>query len=241
MKKKYKTVIISDVHLGKPNNLSNKLVDFLETIDMEQIIFNWDLIDFRQLETFWKRTDKETEFTNYMTKLIEKWVHVTYIKGNHDKFMQYLNHVKVHNIKITQDLYYTSGNQKKYYICHWDRFDFINNHLVFLWRFSNIIYSLIYLIEKIFNKKTWTKWHIPVSEKFKMRLKKKLFPERALQNKAMKLAEKLKCDWVILWHYHMPKQISKWDKEYINSWDWLISCSAIVETKEWDLKLVYYK
>lgn len=52
MKKHYKTIILSDIHLGKPNNLSNKLLEFLENCTMESIIFNGDAIDFWQLNTF---------------------------------------------------------------------------------------------------------------------------------------------------------------------------------------------
>lgn len=71
MKKHYKTVILSDIHLGKPNNLSNKLIEFLENITMDSIIFNGDVVDFWQLSTFGKRSEKETRFVNYIVKLIE--------------------------------------------------------------------------------------------------------------------------------------------------------------------------
>ena len=80
MKKHYKTVILSDIHLGKPNNLAHKLVDFLESITMDKIILNGDAVDFWQLSTFGKWSEKETKFINYITKLIEKGVHISYIK-----------------------------------------------------------------------------------------------------------------------------------------------------------------
>ncbi|MDD3263052.1 MAG: hypothetical protein PHR61_04335 [Candidatus Absconditabacteria bacterium] len=72
MKKYYKTVILSDIHLGKPNNLSNKLLEFLEGCTIERMIFNGDAIDFWQLNTFGARKEKETRFVNYIININRK-------------------------------------------------------------------------------------------------------------------------------------------------------------------------
>lgn len=238
MKKYYKTIIISDIHLGKPNNLSNKLLDFLENITMDRIIFNGDAIDFWQLNTFWARTEKETRFVNYIIKLIESWVHVTYIKGNHDGFMKHLHNVHVHNISIVKDLIYTTANNKKYYLCHWDKFDFVNDTVG---RITNFFYSLLYLLEKSFNKDIWKEHYIPFSERSKMRFKQHFFPKKTLHKKAFSLAKEKECDGIIIWHYHMADHVKNHTMEYFNSWDWVISCTAVVENESGDLELIHYK
>ena len=55
MKKSYKTVIISDTHIGKPNAQLHHLVIFLSGIEMEKLIINGDFVDFRQLNLLGKR------------------------------------------------------------------------------------------------------------------------------------------------------------------------------------------
>jgi UDP-2,3-diacylglucosamine pyrophosphatase LpxH len=49
MKKKYKTVILSDIHLGKPVSKIGRLINFLDGIEFERLIINGDYIDFWQL------------------------------------------------------------------------------------------------------------------------------------------------------------------------------------------------
>lgn len=71
-RKKYNTVIISDIHLGKPNAQTEKLLEFLEGIDIGTLIIDGDLIDFRQLSFLGKRTDKETKVTNYIVKRVNE-------------------------------------------------------------------------------------------------------------------------------------------------------------------------
>jgi len=44
-----KTIIISDIHLGKPNSQTEKLLEFLEETEIDTLIINGDFIDFRQL------------------------------------------------------------------------------------------------------------------------------------------------------------------------------------------------
>ncbi|AHB41149.1 metallophosphoesterase [candidate division SR1 bacterium RAAC1_SR1_1] len=238
MKKRYKTVILSDIHLGKPNNLSNKLLQFLENCTMERIIFNGDAIDFWQLNTFGARTEKETRFVNYIIKLIESGVHVTYIKGNHDGFMKHLHNVHVHNISIVKDLVYTTATNKKYYLCHGDKFDFVNDTVG---RITNFFYSLLYLLEKRFNKDIAKEHYVPFSERSKMRFKRHFFPKKTLHRRAFALAKEKECDGIIIGHYHMPDHVKNHTMEYFNTGDWIASCTAVVENEKGELELIHYK
>ena len=128
-KNRYSTVIISDIHLGKPNAQTEKLLGFLEDTDIETLIIDGDLIDFRQLSFLGKRTDKETKVTNYIVKRVNEGMKMIYIKGNHDAFIRKLHHMHFNNVSIVNDHTHTTRNDKRYYICHGDRFDFINSRM----------------------------------------------------------------------------------------------------------------
>lgn len=236
-KQKHKTVIISDTHLGKPNAQTEALLEFLKNNETETLIVNGDFIDFRQLNFFGKRTEKETQVMNHIIERTNQWMKLVYIKGNHDSFIKKLNHIQLLNINIVNDFIYTSEKGKKYYLCHGERFDFINHHMVRFWKISNIFYSIIYLIEKAVNKNMRKKWYIPYSEKLKLRLKEKFFPKNILYRKATELAKEKKCDGIIIGHYHMPEFITKNGMEYFNTWDRVTKCTAIIENKRGELKL----
>ena len=234
MKQKYRTIILSDIHLWDPANMSDRLIDFLKKIEVENIILNWDIIDLRELSAIGEWTEKETNFINYLIKLSESGINISYINWNHDKFIKNFANIYIPGIKIKSDMYYTSWNNKKYYICHWDRFDFVNTHLIFVWRAANFVYSLVYVLEVFIKKIFKIKTTFSLSQSIKILQKKLSFP----QKKITEFMKNMKADWLILGHYHLPSQTYYSNKEYINSWDWLYHCTAIVETKDGKLKLI---
>lgn len=240
MGKKYKTIIISDVHLWKPNNLSEKLICFLRSITFDSLILNWDIIDFWQLATFGKWTEKEKIFIDFVNELIHQWINVTYVYGNHDKSILSSHGLCLHKMNLVKDLFYSTSNKRTYYICHWEMFDFINTHLVFLGKIANFFYSLLFLLETSWNKNTYKVWYRPLSERIKMYFKKKFFPKKRLQKKVFNLVNRLGCDWMVLGHYHLPDYVKKWTKEYFNTGDRISSCTAVVENEGWFFELLYY-
>lgn len=239
MKKRYKTVILSDIHLGKPVSKIGKLMDFLNSIEFDKLIINGDCIDFWQLGILWRWTERETKFINYIINFAENWVELVYIKGNHDKFIRHLEHMHLYNVSIVNDMTYVSWDDKKYYIGHGDRFDYVCYHLPSLAKFMNFIYTMIYLVENLFGSKK--NWAISVSERIKTFFKKILFPKGMLYKRIAKWTKKRNFDWIIFWHYHMPDRRLVNGIDCINSWDRIISCTAVVENDKWNMELIYHK
>jgi len=239
-KNKHKTVIVSDIHLGKPNAQTEKFIDFLSNTEIETLIINWDFIDFWQLTILGKRTEKETKVINYIIERMNKWMKVIYIKGNHDAFIKKIHHIHIPTISIVNEYIHTTVDNKKYYICHGENFDFINHHMIRLGKLANLFYTIIYLVEKKTNKHMSEKWYLPISERVKMRFKKILFPKKVLHKKAIELAKKKDCDGIIIGHYHMADHIRQDGKEYLNTWYRVISCTAIKENKKGKLELFYH-
>ncbi len=61
---------------------------------------------------------------------------------------------------------------------------------------------------------------------------------KSFEKKAKKMIEKNSCDWIICWHLHQAedKQIGKY--HYLNSGDRVESCTALVENKNNQRKLI---
>ncbi len=152
--------------------------------------------------------------------------------------MKHLHNIKVHNISIVKNLIYTTANNKKYYICHGDKFDFVNDTVG---RITNFFYSLIYLLEKAFSKNFFQPNYTPFSERFKMRFKQHFFPKNILHKKAFALAREKECDGIIIGHYHMADHVKNHTVEYFNTGDRIMSCTAVVENEQWNLELFHYK
>lgn len=85
------------------------------------------------------------------------------------------------------------------------------------------------------------KGYIPFAERLKIRFKKHLFPQKTLQRKALRLAEKMLCDGIIIGHYHLPDHVKQNEKEYFNTGDRMTRCTAVMENDKGELELIQYK
>ena len=71
-KQHVRTVFISDIHLWNPKNQSNRLIEFLKTLEFENLVIIWDFLDYWQLNRFWLRREKEKNTLEYINKLSGK-------------------------------------------------------------------------------------------------------------------------------------------------------------------------
>lgn len=236
----YKSVFISDIHLWNPKNWAHKLLSFLKSISMDQLIICWDLFDFWQLNSFGKRTTKESNLLNYLNNLSQNWIKVTYLQWNHDRTLKCDKNINIDNFCIKREMFYTTTKNKKYFVCHWDFFDFFNSKFAFIWKTCNSIYSWLLRIEKFFKKHAYDDNYITIAEKIEKRIRLHRFSEERYLNKFLNYAKKLNCNWIIFWHYHIPEYESRNWVEYFNTWCRIWNTTAVVENEEWNLELVFY-
>lgn len=240
-KKSYKTVFISDIHLWNPKNQWDKLINFLDSIDFENLVIVWDFIDYRQLNWFWERWEKEQKTLDYINNLAKNWKNVTYIQWNHDRELKCSEKIKIEVTSICRETYYTTQKWKRYYIIHWDCIDSINDKHNWIWEFRSKVYWLWLKIEHIRNKKVYNISCLSIPERIDRRVKKRRVPEDKINRKIFKFSQNLNCDWIIIWHFHIAKHYDLRGLDYFNTWDWMRNCSTVVEDKKWKLSLLFYQ
>ena len=90
-RKHYRTVIISDVHIGAAHSKVKEAADFLDKVYCDRLILNGDIVDGWQLSK--KSANKRwkpdyTRFVNVIMKMMEEYdTEVIYLRGNHDDFL----------------------------------------------------------------------------------------------------------------------------------------------------------
>lgn len=239
-KNHYKTIFISDIHLWNPKNQPLKLVKFLKSISFENLIIVWDFIDYRQLDLFWKWWEQETETLNYINDLSNNWVKIVYIQWNHDRKLICWNKIHINNMSIRRDLYYKTLKWKLYYITHGDCMDGINNNWNNLWKIWSFTFWLLLKLESLRNKNTFNDSYTSIAEKFEEQIKKIRMPDKKINNKIIKFSKNLKCDWIIIWHFHIARHYKLNWIDYFNLWDQLRNYSVVIEDLEWNLNLIKY-
>jgi UDP-2,3-diacylglucosamine pyrophosphatase LpxH len=240
--KHYKTIVISDVHLGANESKAKELVRFLKKHTCEKLIMNGDIIDGWQLRKsgHWKK--KHTRFFRVVLKMIEKHkTEVIYVRGNHDDFLDNVLPFAVGNLSIVKDHVHES-NGKKFWVIHGDIFDSITTNMKWLAKLGDTGYTLLLWINKMYNNYRMKrgKPYFSLSKLIKAKVKSAVSYISDYEKELVDLARRKNYAGVICGHIHHP-EIKDYDGLlYLNSGDWVESLSALVEDDSGNWKIIYY-
>lgn len=242
MKIKCKTIVISDVHLGTQGSKAKELVRFLKQYQCENLILNGDIIDGWQLKKSGKWKRKHTRFFTRILKMIEEEeTTVTYIRGNHDDFLDQILPFKMGNLSIQHDMIYES-NGKRYYVVHGDIFDSITSRFKWIAKLGDVGYTMLLWINRQYNARRVKKGlpYFSLSQSIKSKVKKAIKYIDDYEHQLASLAKHKNCDGIICGHIHQPAIKNIKDITYLNSGDWVESMTALVEDFNGDWSLAYY-
>ncbi|MEI7477058.1 MAG: metallophosphoesterase [bacterium] len=150
----YRTIIISDVHVGTPDSQYEKLYAFLQEHTCDTLILNGDIIDEQHVFLFKRFKQRKKEYTDFLTYLVDKTNHrstVFYLNGNHDTFRGGSLFPQNGKVILCEDLIYPSG-EHTYYICHGQQLDRVKRNIAFLTPLSLLVSAVFYWINRQYNK-----------------------------------------------------------------------------------------
>lgn len=243
MKNHYKTIVISDVHLGTKGSKAREVIKFLKKNTCERLILNGDIIDGWQLKKYGKWEKIHTQFFRRILKCIEiNNTEVIYLRGNHDDFLDHLIPFKLGCISIQHDYILESGD-KRYYVIHGDIFDSITTNLKWIAKLGDIGYTFLLWLNQTYNTYR-AKRGLPyysLSQVIKSKVKTAVSYVSKFETQLVALAKIKKCDGIICGHIHQPALKQMEDIVYMNSGDWVETLSALVENEKGEWKITYFK
>lgn len=239
---KYKTIILSDIHLGTRDSKADEVMEFLNTNKCENLILNGDIIDGWALKRGLKWRKQHMKCVRYFIKLAEKGTNVTWIRGNHDDFLRDFIPYVNGNIKIVEDMIYNGVNGKRYFILHGDIFDVFVTKMGWISKIGSIGYDLALWMNRWYNRirKFRNLPYDSLSQKIKNNIKKAVSFINDFEFYIVSMAKNEGYDGVICGHIHQPEIKIIDNIEYMNSGDWVENMSALVETYDGEWKLIYF-
>lgn len=240
-KTRYKTIVLSDLHLGTSTSRAKEVVSFLKAHKCDRLILNGDIIDGWQLRRSgaWKK--KHTRFFKLILKRAAKGTEIIYIRGNHDDFLDEVIPFQLGNFSIRRECIIESGS-KQYYVIHGDLFDTVTTKLKWIAKLGDVGYTLLLWLNRHYNN--WReKRGLPyysLSQQIKAKVKEAVSFIDDFENQLAGVAKVKKCDGVICGHIHTPANRMIGDIHYLNSGDWVESMTALVETDEHEWKIIDY-
>jgi UDP-2,3-diacylglucosamine pyrophosphatase LpxH len=241
--KKYRTVWISDTHLGSKGCQAEKLSQFLKQIDCERLYLVGDIIDGWRMRknAYWPQSH-----SNVVRRILtrsKRDTQVIYITGNHDDFLRRYSGINFGNILLTDEYVHTTATGKKLLIIHGDQFDGVIQCHRWLAFVGDHLYETSLVINRWYNqirhKLGFGYWSL--SAYLKHRVKKAVNFLSEYEEAVAKSASSRGLDGVVCGHIHhaeitpFPNNIT-----YYNCGDWVESCTALVEDFEGNIKIIHW-
>jgi UDP-2,3-diacylglucosamine pyrophosphatase LpxH len=229
---KYKTIIVSDIHLGTKASKVNQVVRFLKLNPCELLVLNGDIIDGWRLKKRGKWRKKDTRFFKTLLDLLSQYnTRVVYLRGNHDEFIEEIAPLLVGNFEIRRDLILELPvTRKKYFILHGDVFDSVTSRITWLSRLGGTGYEILLAYNKRYNRRRIRKGlpYRSVSQVWKDNVKIMVNYLSKFEDRAHDFAKMNHCHGIICGHVHKPADKMLDGIHYLNSGDWVESLSALV-------------
>lgn len=238
---KYRTLFLSDVHLGTPDCQAQMLVDFLREHDAEKIYLVGDIVDCWRMKRkgfYWPQAHNDV-----VQKLLRKGragSEVIYVPGNHDEVLRDWQGIHFGGIVVRdRDIHVTAAG-KRLLVIHGDQFDMVvMNHkwLAHLgdWAYAVAMWANKWLnrARRLFGFQYWS-----ISKWAKLKVKRAVNYIGDFETVLAEEARKEGADGIVCGHIHHAADEMIGDMHYLNTGDWVESCTAIVEHHDGRMEII---
>ncbi|WP_296653382.1 UDP-2,3-diacylglucosamine diphosphatase [Paraburkholderia sp.] len=239
---RYRTIWLSDIHLGTNGCQANYLLDFLRHNESEYLYLVGDIIDGWQLRKGWYWPQAHNDVVQKVLRKARKGTHVVYIPGNHDEGARQFCDLAFGDIHVREEAFHTTLTGKRLWVVHGDLFDGVIQHAKWLAYLGDSAYTLILLLNRWFNrvraKLGFQYWSL--SQYLKHQVKNAVNFISSFERVMTDEARRRGCDGVVCGHIHKAEIRDIDGMLYCNDGDWVESLSALVETFEGELRIIYW-
>jgi len=234
----YRTIWISDLHLGTPQAKATFLLDFLQHHNADRYYLVGDIFDGWALQRSWYWPSAHNEVIQALLRTAQE-TDIIYVPGNHDEVARDFPGLQLGGITIQKKAVHTTADGRRFLVVHGDEFEGVVRHsewLEFLggWAYVGVLKMDRWFnqMRRLFNLPYWS-----LSNYLKHTTHQAMdfiadFEETATQE----VAEE-GYDGIICGHIHHPDMRMIGGTQYVNVGDWVESCTALVEHPDGTLEI----
>lgn len=238
----YRTVWLSDIHLGNKDCKAEYLLDFLNHSKIDTLYLVGDIVDMWALSRQFRWPEAHNQVMHKLMALSQSDTKVIYLPGNHDEPLQKYDGMAFGEVDIKREYVHTNADGKRYLILHGDQFD---QQVCFgalqAW-IGDKGYDLLLFLNRWYNRfRAWSgRPYWSLAGYIKERIHGANLAIDRYRNACVNRAREMGLDGVVCGHIHHP-EISQVDGiTYYNDGDWVENCSALTEDHNGNMQLVYW-
>ena len=240
---RFRTIFISDIHLGTPGCQALALMDFLRTHPSDTLYLVGDIIDGWQLRRRWYWPQAHNDVVQKLLRRVRKGCRVIYVPGNHDEFARdFIGH-HFGGIEVVQEAVHVTADGRSLWIIHGDYFDAVVQCAKWLAYLGDNLYEFTLRMNRHLNslrgRLGLPYWSLSayLKQKVKTALNYVTDFEEAVANEAKKRGH----DGVLCGHIHRAEMRMINGVLYCNDGDWVESRTALVEHYDGRLEILHWE
>ncbi len=236
----FRTVWISDTHLGTPGCNAELLLDFLRSIDCETLYLVGDIVDGWQLRKGWYWPPRHNDVVRCILKQAKHGTRVVYVPGNHDEaFRDYVG-LNFGGVELLPETIHVTADGRTLLIVHGDEFDGVVIYAKWLAFLGDHAYTALLKFNRTVNAvRRWFKlpyWSLAAH--LKKKVKNAVAFISSFEEAVARAAAERGADGVVCGHIHSAEIRQIGDVTYYNDGDWVESCTALVEHADGTMEII---
>lgn len=240
---KLRTLFVSDLHLGTKGSQAELFLDFLRHHDAETIYLVGDIVDGWRLRSGWYWPELHNTIIQKLLRKARKGTRIIFIPGNHDEFARDYAGMIFGGVKVQRHATHLTADGRRFHVTHGDEFDIVVRHakwLAFLgdWAYETALFTNTHF-NRLRRRLGLPYWSFSAWAKLKVKNAVNFIGsfEDALADHAARHG----FDGVICGHIHHAVIRDLKGVTYVNTGDFVESCTAAVEHFDGRIEIVSWR
>ncbi|MCX5660290.1 MAG: UDP-2,3-diacylglucosamine diphosphatase [Planctomycetota bacterium] len=241
MKLRYRTVFLSDTHLGSRGSRAAELARFLKRVRCDRLYLVGDIVDISSLRQRWHWPAEHNDVVRRLLKIAGKGAEIVYIPGNHDASLREYLFVTFGGLRFCAHDTHTTADGRKLFITHGDQFDLVVQNSPLLAALGTWTYDWLLMVNGVCNamRRRVGLPNASLAQAIKLKVKAACKLVSNFEGSLKGDARRRGVDGVVCGHIHKPEiRREPGEVEYYNCGDWIENCTALVEHEDGRLELI---
>jgi UDP-2,3-diacylglucosamine pyrophosphatase LpxH len=240
--RRFRTLFISDIHLGTRACQAEALLEFLRDHEADTIYLVGDIIDGWALRKGWHWPQAHNDVVQKLLRKARKGTRMIYLPGNHDEFLRDYLGTHFGGIEVVSDAIHEAADGRRYLVVHGDAFDFVIRHARWLAYLGDWAYDTAILFNRwlgaIRRRMGLSYWSLSAWAKLKVKNAVNVISK--FEDQLIEEAARRHVDGVICGHIHHAVKREMGGITYINTGDWVESCTVAAEHDDGRIEILRF-
>lgn len=236
----YRTLWLSDIHLGTRSSRAEDLLHFLEETRAERIFLVGDIVDLQRMKSRPLFAEAHLRVVAELISLANRGTEVIYIPGNHDYEFRGIAGRDICGIPVLLEACHMTPCGKKLLVTHGDVLDERIRMGTNLEKFGAAAYFLVRQVDASLNslRRALGQEYFPLSALVKKKMRGAQEYIQRFESIAAEYANWRGYDGIVCGHIHRPAIRNINGTLYANDGDWVEHGTALAEATDGQLEIL---